>query len=718
MMKKILVITVVVAIAVLLYQLDLKQYLSLAGLRQGTEELHRAIQLSPLQIAIGFAVIYILATLVSFPGAAILTIGAGALFGLLWGTIIVSIASTIGATLAFLCSRYLFRDLVQRRFGYRLKAIHTGFEKEGRYYLFTLRLVPLFPFFLVNLLMGLTSIRTRDYYWISQIGMLPGTIVYVNAGTQLARLDSVSGLLSPTLLFSFTLLGIFPLLTKRLINFLRKQRVYHPWKRPKNFDRNLIVIGAGAAGLVSAYIAAAVKAKVTLIEANKMGGDCLNYGCVPSKALIQSARIAHQVRHSHTDGIDTQGIELNFPDMMARVHRIIREIGLHDSIERYTSLGVDVSEGYATITDPWTVEIQKKDGEKQRLTTRHIIIATGARPHIPSIPGLKSVTYFTSDTLWEALKTWRSPPNRFIVLGGGTIGCEMAQCFSRLGSQVTLLEIGSRILLQEDEDVAALAIQSLISDSVTLLTEHRAIRCQRHGETQQLIVEHDGQERAIEFDAILCATGRIARLSGFGLEKLGIETEKTITTNAYLETIYPNILAAGDVAGPYQLTHTAGHQAWYAVVNALFGSFKRFTVDYSSIPRVIFIDPEIACVGLNEQQAQAQGIAYEATQFNHDELDRAITDSQTQGFIKVLTVPGKDKILGVIIVGEHAGERLAEFVLAMKYNLGLNKILSTVHSYPTLSESSKYVAGIWKRNHAPKRLLSLLHSYHQWKRKG
>lgn len=720
LMKKIFFAILLSAMVWAYFAWDLHQLLSLESLKTHVLDLQMKQGESPWLFGLGFFIVYVIATALSLPGAVILTLAAGALFGVVRGTLIVSFASTLGATLSFLVARYLLRDTVQARYADRLKAINEGVKKEGLMYLFTLRLIPLFPFFLINLLMALTPISTLSFYWVSQVGMFAGTVVYVNAGTQLANLNSLSGILSPVMIFSFALLGIFPLIAKGLLAWLARRRVYRQWQRPTSYDRNLIVIGGGAAGLVSAYIAAAVKAKVTLVEAHKMGGDCLNYGCVPSKALIKSARIAQQMRHADHYGLEATTPHFSFRQVMLRVQQVVKAVEPHDSIERYTKLGVDVVQGYARIVDPWTVEITKDNGDKQRLTTRNIIIATGARPFVPPLPGIEDAGYVTSDTMWESFAQLDAPPARLVVLGGGPIGCELAQSFARLGSHVIQIEMAARIMVREDVEVSVLAEAALQRDGVEILTNHKALRCEKEWqngvETKYIVVEHQGVEKRIAFDALLCAVGRVARLTGFGLEELGIPTQRTVLTNAYLETLYPNIFAAGDVAGPYQFTHTAAHQAWYAAVNALFGEFKKFKVDYSIIPWATFIEPEVARVGLNEQEAQEKSIAYEVSHFAMDELDRAIADGNTQGLIKVLTVPGKDKILGVTIVGEHAGDLLAEYVLAMKHGLGLNKILGTIHTYPTMAEANKYVAGEWKRAHAPEKILALLGKYHAWKR--
>ncbi|MCB1980042.1 MAG: FAD-dependent oxidoreductase [Burkholderiaceae bacterium] len=696
------------------------QWLTLEALKSGLGQFTAWKNASPVLTALVFGGVYVLVTALSLPGAAVMTLAAGAVFGLLWGTVIVSFASTLGATLAFWSARYVLRDWVQARFGDRLRPINEGIRRDGAFYLFTLRLVPVFPFFLINLLMGLVPIGALTFYAVSQLGMLAGTLVYVNAGTQLAQIDSLAGIVSPRILLSFALLGVFPLAARSLLRGLERRRVYAQWEQPRSFDRNLIVIGAGAAGLVTAYIAAAVKARVTLVETHKMGGDCLNYGCVPSKALIRSAKLAHQIRHADHYGLSATAPQFRFREVMARVHAVIRAIAPHDSAQRYEALGVQVLQGYGRVLDPWTVEIKAADGSTQRLTTRSIVIAAGAQPFVPPLPGIEDVGYVTSDTLWDAFSELDAPPARLVVLGGGPIGCELAQSFARLGSAVTQIEMGPRILASEDVEVSELARLALAHDGVDMLTEHKALRCEREdrGGTahKYIVVEHGGAQRRIEFDALICAVGRVARLQGYGLEDLGIPSERTVVTNEYLETLYPNIYAAGDVAGPYQFTHTASHQAWHAAVNALFGQFKRFKVDDSVVPRATFIDPEVARVGLNEQEAKEKGIAYELTRYALDHLDRAIADGAANGFVKVLTVPGKDRILGVTIVGEHAGDLLAEFVLAMKQGLGLNKILGTIHIYPTLAEANKSAAGEWKRAHAPQRLLAWVQRYHSWRR--
>ncbi|MSQ76403.1 MAG: pyridine nucleotide-disulfide oxidoreductase [Rhodoferax sp.] len=698
--------------------LDLGRFVSLTYLQASQAGLAELYAQAPWAVRGAYFALYVAVASLSLPGAAILTLAGGGVFGLGWGLLLVSFASTLGATASFLAARFVLRDAVQARFGERLAGINQGVARDGALYLFSLRLIPVVPFFVINLAMGLTPLRTWTFYWVSQLGMLAGTAVYVNAGTQLASIAALRDVASPGLLGALALLGLFPLLAKAVMQALQRRRVYARWhgQRPRRFDRNLIVIGAGAGGLVSAYIAAAVKARVTLVEAHIMGGDCLNYGCVPSKALIKSARVAQQMRDAGRFGLQGVAPTVNFPAVMERIQAVIAAIAPHDSVARYTALGVEVLHGHATLCNPWTVEIRHPDGSTQRLSARSIVIAAGARPLVPPLPGLAEAGYVTSDTLWARFATLPAAPARLLVLGGGPIGCELAQSFARLGSQVTLVEQAPRLLAREDDEVAALVLARLQAEGVRVLTGHTALRCETGAEGRALMVAQQGQTSALPFDELLCAVGRVARLDGYGLEALGIPTGRTIETNAYLETLYPNIYAVGDVAGPYQFTHAAAHQAWYATVNALFGQFRRFKADYRALPAVTFTEPEVARVGLNEQGARAQGIAYELTRYPLDDLDRAIAEGETEGFVKVLTVPGQDRILGVTIVGSHAGELLAEYVLAMQQGLGLNKILGTIHPYPTLAEANKYAAGAWKRAHAPERLLAWVRRYHDWRR--
>ncbi|WP_299195933.1 bifunctional TVP38/TMEM64 family protein/FAD-dependent oxidoreductase [uncultured Amphritea sp.] len=707
--KKIILIVIIAALISAFFLLDLGSYLNLEYVKSQQDSLQSWVVNNRLSAIAAFMLIYIVVTALSLPGAVVMTLMGGAVFGLVTGLFLVSFASAIGATLAFLISRYLLREPLTNKFSKYIEPINRGIEKDGISYLFTLRLVPLFPFFVINAVMGMTRMKAGTFYWVSQLGMLPGTAVFVNAGTQLAAIEKPGDILSPSLILSFCLLGIFPWIAKSVVDAVKRRRVYKGFTRPKTFSTNIVVIGAGAGGLVTSYIAAATKAKVTLIERHKMGGDCLNTGCVPSKALIRTTHFLADIRDAEGLGIRKAEVEYEFSEVMDRVQRVIKTIEPHDSIARYESLGVDCVTGDAHIRSPWEVEVNGKI-----ITTRNIVIATGARPTLPEIPGIELVDPLTSDTIWGL----RQRPERLLVLGAGAIGCELGQCFARLGSDVSILFRGNQVLTREDQDAAALVEERLKQDGIRICSGHTPLRFQTTPTGFELVCRYNDQEKRIGFDKLLVATGRTANVSGFGLEELGITAKPggTIQVDAYLRTRIPNILACGDVIGPYQFTHAAAHQAWYASVNALFGQFRKFKVDYSFIPFTTYTSPEVARIGLNEKQAIDKGIAYEAVRYNLDELDRAITDEAAFGFVKVLLKPGSDKIIGVTLVGEHAAEMLPEFALAMKNKLGLNKILGTLHAYPTLNEANRFVAGEWKKKHAPQKILGWLEKFHRWKR--
>lgn len=711
LLPKLLVVGVIAAVIVAFHQYGLGAYLSLDYLKAQQSAFASYYAENPALTIGAFMAVYIVSTALSLPGATILTLAAGAFFGVVAGTIIVSFASTIGATCAFLVARFLLRDSVQQKFGDKLRTMNEGVKKEGAFYLFTLRLVPLFPFFLINLVMGLTPLNALQFFWVSQLGMLPGTVVYVNAGTQLGQLTSLKGILSPGILLSFVLLGVFPLLAKKAISYAKSRKYLKRYKAPAKYDYNVVVIGAGAGGLVTSYIAAAVKAKVALIEKHRMGGDCLNTGCVPSKALIKSAKMLSYAKRAKEFGFKSGKFDFEFSDIMDRVHRVIKKVAPHDSVERYTSLGVECIEGTAKVTSPYTVEVNGKT-----LTTKNIVLATGGGPAVPPLPGIDKVGYYTSDTIWSI----RELPKRLLVLGGGPIGSELSQCFQRFGSQVTIIQGGDRILHREDDEVADFVMEKFRKEGVNLLVNHKGKEFKVEGGRKILVAETKSGLVEIEFDACLVAIGRKAHTKGYGLEELDVKISSrgTIETDEFLRTNYPNIYVCGDVAGPYQFTHFAAHQAWYCAVNALFSPFRAFKTDYRVLPWVTYTDPEVARVGLNEREAKEQNIPYEVAVYGLDDLDRAICDEEDHGFIKVLTVPGKDTVLGVTAVGDHAGDWFVEYVAAMKHGFGMNKILGTIHAYPTLAEANKYVAGVWKKSHAPEGLLGYVEKFHTWRRGG
>jgi len=718
-MKRRLAIVALLVLAIALYfALDLGRFLDLAYLKSQHAALVDVYRQHPVATLAAYFLLYVAVMAASLPGGAVLTLASGALFGFWTAVVVVSFASTLGALLAMLASRYVVGEWVQKRFAVPLAAVNAGMERDGVFYLLALRLVPAFPLFLVNLAMGLTRIGAWTYTWVSQLGMLPGTMVYVYLGTQLARIDSLRDLLSPALLLGFALLGLLPLVAKRAVDAFKARRVYARWSgvKPARFDYNMVVVGAGSAGLVSAYIGAVTKAKVALVERERMGGDCLYTGCVPSKALIRSARLLADVARSRALGIDAAQAQFNFAAVMQRVQRVIQAIEPHDSPERYGALGVDCIQGQARLTSPWTVEVTTGDGQRT-LTTKSIVIAAGAKPLVPDVPGLADVNYLTSDTVW----TLAALPAELLVLGGGPIGCELAQAFARFGSRVTLVEMQPRLLAREDDDVSARVLAQFEAEGMRVLTGHTAVRFEQQDGERWLVTRTAGdanEQARIRFDAVLVAIGRVATTTGYGLEELGIGTtaQRTLAVDEWLQTAYPNITACGDVAGPYQFTHTAAHQAWYAAVNALFGSFRRFRADYRVIPAATFVDPEVARVGLNEREAAEQKVAHDVTVYDIADLDRAIADEAATGFVKVLTVPGSDRILGVTIVGAHAAELIAEFVLAMKHDIGLNRILATTHIYPTFAEANKYAAGAWKRRTVTRGQQRFLAAFQAWRR--
>ena len=660
--------------------------------------------------ALIYLAVYVAVAALSIPGAVILTLLGGAIFGLGWGLLIVSFASSIGATLAFLVSRTLLRDWVQSKFGEYLAPINRGIEKDGSFYLFSIRMVPLFPFFIVNLLMGLTPIKTVSFYIVSQIGMLLGTAVYINAGSELAQITSLSGLVSGSLIFSFALLGLFPLIARFIVTSNQRNKIMKKFVKPRKFEVNVVVIGAGSAGLVASLIVAGAKAKVVLIEKHKMGGDCLNTGCIPSKSLIRSGRIMSYLRRSEEYGINNGSGDVDFAKVMEQVQAIIKMIEPHDSIERFTSLGVECVSGEAFIESPYTVRV----GDRV-INTRSIIVSTGARPLIPPTKGLDEIDYLTSDTVWGL----RELPKHLLVVGGGPVGCELAQAFNNLGAQVTLVDMESRIMVREDPEVSAAVTEQFAKDGINVLTDHRLVKFGQDDGQAFMEAEHQGQTVRVEFDKVLLAIGRKANVEGFGLEELEmpLTPKGTIEINDAMQTAYPNIYACGDVVGPFQFTHMASFQAFFSSINAMLGGLWRLKAKYNVVPWATFTDPEVARVGLSEEEAKTRNVNYEVTRYDMDHLDRALADREAHGFIKVLTVPGKDKILGVTIVGYHAGELISEFVFAMTHGMGLKKISAVTHIYPTLLEANKFAANAWRNARLPKKYFPWAEKFFRWHRK-
>ncbi len=704
---RLLIVALIAAVLGSWFVFDLEQYASLEFVQSQLDVLQDFRDENFALSAAVYFVVYVLMAAFSIPGALIMTLLAGALFGLLWGTVIVSFASSAGATAAFLIARTLLHDWVQNRYGELLEPINRGIRKDGGFYLFTIRMVPLFPYFLVNLLMSLTPIRAGTFYIASQTGMLLSTAVFVNAGSELARITSLSGLVSAPVLFSIALVGITPLIARFIVGGLERRKLARKFGRPRKFEMNAVVIGGGSAGLVASLIIAGAKAKVALVEQERMGGDCLYTGCVPSKSLLRSGHVKRLIDNAERFGLKQASAEVDFPAVMERIRGIIRRIEPHDSPERFTSLGVECLAGRAFIESPHVVRV----GER-RITTRSIILATGARPLVPPIPGLEEVDYLTSDSVWSL----ESLPRRLLVAGGGPIGCELTQAFSSLGSEVTQVEMAPRILMREDPEVSELLAERLRSQGVQLFVGHRVARFGKNGEGDYLEAEHEGETVRIPFDRVLLALGRKPNVEGFGLEELELPlaTGGAVEVNPFLQTACPNIYACGDVAGPHQFTHMASHQAFFAAMNALAGAWRK--VNYKAVPWATFTEPEIARVGLSEAEANERGIDHEVTRYPLELHDRALADGGNEGFVKVLTPPGKDRILGATIVGSHAGELIGEFVLAMTHGMGLGKIAAATHIYPTMLEANKFAANAWRREHISQKVFPWLERYFRWQR--
>lgn len=709
-LRKLAVFAVLAALVAGAFFLDLDEYLTLEQIKQKQAFFSGQVSEHPWRSGTIFFLAYVALTALSFPGTLVLTLLAGALFGVVKGTLIVSFASTLGAVIAMLVCRYLMRDWIKRRFGQQVANIDRGIRREGSFYLFSLRLMPLIPFVLLNPVMGLTQVRFWTYWWTTQAGMLPGNAIYVNAGRELRQLQSVSGILSPTTLATLVLLAVFPLLARKALEAYRAHKVYKPWPKPRGFDRNLVVIGAGAGGLIATQIAARTRARVTLIERRPRRDGALYSGCVPVKALIRRARQVRAARAEALAGLPDCGATLDFAALMAGLRPIVERIEPQSPLAAALGPDVELIESEARITSPWTVEAGGRT-----ITTRAIVLATGSRPRLPDIPGLDTVSPLTSDNLWS-LDTL---PARLLVVGGGPAACELAQAFRDLGSAVTLVNRSDTLLRREDDEAREAVLAALRADGIEVCLDHRPQRFEADGDGGRLVCRTPaGDERALAFDRVLVATGRVANLEGLGLDALGLNAgdEGTLEADDFLLTRYPNIYAVGDVAGPFTLGHATEHQARRATFNALYGGFRRVKASYRVIPWVTYTRPEVAQVGLTERQAREQGLEYEVTRIPLAELDRAILDGDTEGFVKVLTVPGKDTLLGATLVGGQAGEQVAEFTLAMKHRLGLAKLLETLHVQPSYAEASRLVARAWQRQHLGHWLQRWTERLHRWQR--
>lgn len=705
-----LIVLFFVVATICFFWFDLEQYLTLEMIQAKSGALRDQVQAHPWWAGSVFFAAYVALTVMSFPGTVVLTLLAGALFGLVGGTLMVSFASNIGALFAMLISRFLLRDWIQRRFAKQIASINRGLERDGAFYLFSLRLIPLVPFVLLNPALGLTRVSMWTFWWTTQAGMLPGHAIYVGAGRQLARIREISDILSPSLIGTLALLAIFPLAATKLLTLYKARKVYSGWQKPKSFEHNLVVIGGGSGGLTAARIAASMKARVALVERERLGGAALHSGSVPARALMRAANLHHTLRQGGTLGIRMH-TEVDFAEVMRQVRRTLDEAQGQVTAESSKTAGLEMVRGSAQLTSPWSVQVGNRT-----LCSRAIVIATGSHAIIPPIPGLEEVEPLTCENVWDL----QQRPERLLVMGGEANACELAQAFQRLGCQVTLVVEGDMLLASAEPEARQAVTDALCADGVQVLLKVSPQRFEVAESERRLVCSIDEQNRFLAFDQVLLALGREAHLHDLGLEKLKLSTREdgSLEVDEYLATRYPNIYAVGAVTGPDSSFQSAKHHAWYAAANGLFSGFRRFMVSDRVVPRVAFTSPEIASVGLTEAQAKLAELEYEVTMLDLDSLEAAQMSIGNSGFLKVLTERGRDRIIGVTLVGDGASETLAVFVLAMKHKLGLNKLRRTVHINPTLAEASLAVAEAWRRAHTAKRSQTWAARLHRWRLGG
>jgi len=674
-----------------------------------------------------FAVAYALLGLF-LPGA-MLTLGAGFAYGVVVGTAVVCVASNLTAVGAFLLGRTLARDAIAARIGAnpRFAAIDRAVGRQGLKIVLLVRLSPLFPFTLLNYAFGLTRVTLRDYLVGSLVGMLPGTVMYVYLGslvtslTELAAGRPSGGAVQQAFYFGGLVATVAVTLyvthvARRALADVTGDEAHaepappvppslvqpddehnrallahvHPpgWTNPTPAARyDLVVVGGGTAGLVSAAGASGLGARVALVERHLLGGDCLNVGCVPSKAMIAAARTAATARETSAFGVRVSGLDVDFAAVMERMRRLRAGIAPHDGAERFTRLGVDVFLGEGRFTGRATLEV---DG--RRLTFTRAVVATGARATAPPIPGLEDVGYLTNETVFWLTEL----PRRLAVVGAGPIGCELAQAFCRLGSRVTALEMLPQVLGKEDPDAAAIVERRLRTDGVAIVLGARIERAERRGRDKVLVYEAGGARREVACDAILVGAGRAPNVEGLGLEAAGVACGRDgVTVNDYLQTTNRRIYAAGDVASRFRFTHMADALARIVLANALFGGWKKASALH--VPWCTYTSPEVAHVGLYAEEAKARGHAVDTLTIPMAEVDRAVLDGDEAGFFRVHLERGRDRILGATLVSAHAGETISEVTLAMTRRLGLATLAGVIHPYPTEAEAIRKAADEYNR---------------------
>jgi pyruvate/2-oxoglutarate dehydrogenase complex dihydrolipoamide dehydrogenase (E3) component/uncharacterized membrane protein YdjX (TVP38/TMEM64 family) len=699
---------------------------------------------------------YVICTVFFIPGSAI-TIGSGTLFGLKTGFFVVVVGANLGALCSFLLARTFLRERVARwaEGNPKFRSLDQAIGQQGFKMVLLTRLSPIFPFVLLNYFLGLTAVRTTSYVLANLLGMLPATFLFVYIGAAArdaitGQMAASAGLLQQVLKYVGLLatVGVVVMVTRIARKALReaeaaqgsgraeKPRIdaeheptpvagmmlvndphdrqlienCHPpgWQNPTPAGKyNLVVIGAGTAGLVSAAGAAGLGARAALIERTLLGGDCLNVGCVPSKGLIRAARAAHEARSGKEFGVQLKcEPTATFSAAMERMRRLRAGISAHDSAERFRKLGVDVYIGHGRFVDPSVVEV---DG--RRLKFDRAVIATGARPAELSIPGLRDADYYTNETIF----TLTQLPKCLAVIGAGPIGCELAQCFRRFGSEVVVITDGTEVLPKEDPDAAAIIRKQLEHEGVRIVTRGLIQRVSVNGAGKTLTLKSNGNSDEIRCDAILVSVGRQPNLEGLGLEEAGVEfTRSGVVVNERMRTSNRRIYAAGDVCSKYKFTHAADAMARIVIANALF--FARRKVTDLVIPWCTYTDPEIAHVGYYEKDARAAGfdVATITESLNH--VDRAILDGEDEGFARVHYDRKSGRILGGTLVARHAGEMINELTLAMVTKQNMSSLSSTIHSYPTQAEVLRKIGDAYMRTKLTPTVKKAFATWLAWRR--
>ncbi|MBA3536096.1 MAG: FAD-dependent oxidoreductase [Tatlockia sp.] len=670
---------------ILFFSLRLDKYLTFTSLRENRATLISWTKEHFFMAALLYMSCYTLAVAASVPGAVFLTLAGGFLFGVVFGTVFVIVSATLGATALFFAVRTSFGDWLAKSALSWLGRMREGFQQNAFSYLLMLRLVPLFPFWVVNIVPALLGVDAKTFIITTFFGILPGSIVYVMVGNGLSHVFEANQ--TPNLGIIFDIKVLLPLLALAALSFIPilYKRV-NPKEQKKNPKTNQIkcdlsIIGAGAGGLSVAAVAAQLGLKVVLLESGKMGGDCLNYGCVPSKSLLAAGKIAYQLRHAAQFGISSKGLEIDFKKVMQQVHAVIKVLAKNDSVERFESLGVQVIKAVARFSGVNTLVAQDRVIEARR-----IVIATGSSPFKPPIPGLEDTPYLTNETIFNLTEQ----PKHLIVIGGGPIGCELAQAFSMLGSKITLIE-GFNLLPKDDVDCVAILRAQLKAMGIIIHEQAKVLGVEPHAHGGiKVSINQAGEKLAIRGSHLLIATGRRANVENLDLEKAGIVySNKGIEVNSRLQTSNRRVYALGDVVGPYQFTHMATYQAGIVLRNIAFKIPAK--VDYRAIPWVTYTLPEIAHVGLLAEEALKHA-DIQFTEWSFLENDRAQTEHSLEGKIKIIS-DKKGRVLGVTIVGAHAGELILPWVIAIREKRTLRSFTDAVSPYPTLSEISKRVAG-------------------------